>query len=212
MKKIKKSIILIILCIIGVVSGVWRASEKIKLSELPVVYPPKPIEVVKLYQPTDLSLLNEDKPDNEVEMVDNNNPNPVDGLEYDVVKHIYALAEEHGYDPALLLSLAKHESDFNITLYSSTNDAGLFQINKCNWNRLSKHFGCTVDEIMYDPYWNSRGGVFLLNEARNSYPNENEHIWLMVYNLGLGGAQKAFQQGIYSTRYSREIIEGMSEF
>ena len=70
MKKMKKSIILIILCIIGVSSGIWRASEKIKLSELPVVYPPKPIEVVKLYQPTDLSFLNEDKSDNEVEIVD----------------------------------------------------------------------------------------------------------------------------------------------
>jgi len=212
----KRKISVFILVMISIGCMWWRTVEKNKTVVLPTVYPGNPpistTITTEPHQPLILPEENSVENENNETIPESVSPDPVDGLDYGIVKHIYALAKEHGYEPELLLSLAKHESDFDTNLYSSTNDAGLFQINQCNWDRLSKYFGCTIDEIMYDPYWNSKGAVYLLNEARKYYPDEGYHIWLMIYNLGIGGAQKKFNEGIYSTEYSREIVSSMSEF
>ena len=54
------------------------------------------------------------------------------------------------------------ESRCTPTVYSRTSDSGLLQINKINWDDLTKHFGVPVNrESLYDPVLNIRSAAIL---------------------------------------------------
>ena len=130
-------------------------------------------------------------------------------LSDDVKNYIYEAAMEAEIPPEILFSMGKLESEFNPNAVSSTNDHGLFQINKCNFSTLSERFGYTLEEFstaIYDPYVNTDCAISLLTELRDNYRNDNWHHVLMRYNLGPGGANNKFAEGIYSNSYSNAII------
>lgn len=66
-----------------------------------------------------------------------------------------------------------------------------------------------VDDI-YNPYGNIRVGLNLLQELVGKY-GEDYHRVLMSYNMGEAGCKNANNKGIYSTAYSRGILQRAQE-
>ena len=60
-----------------------------------------------------------------------------------------------------------------------------------------------------DPYQNIRGGVFILRKLFEKY--EDPELVLMAYNLGEGGAKNMWEQGVYETGYTRDVLSIQKE-
>ena len=104
-------------------------------------------------------------------------------------------------DMELVLAIMKVESNFNPKVISCTDDFGLMQVNKVNFEEVERKFGLTN---MLDPYQGAKAGIFLLSKLKWS---ESEHQMLMAYNIGVAGAQKLWEQGIYETDYSKKVLK-----
>lgn len=117
---------------------------------------------------------------------------------------------ETNLDYELVLALMGHESNYKATAKSATNDYGIMQINQCNHARLKETLGIT--DFM-DAKQSITAGTEILAQLAKKY--EDPHQLLMAYNMGEAGARKLWEQGIYSSKYSRaimalraEIVEG----
>lgn len=108
--------------------------------------------------------------------------------------------EEYGVPYALALALAEQETRFDPDAVSSTNDHGLMQINKINFEWL-REIG--IDPLTYEG--NIEAGVLILSKAINRYGDYG--LALMAYNCGDTGAKRLWDVGTYSTKYSREVLE-----
>lgn len=118
-------------------------------------------------------------------------------------QYIQDVCKEYDFDRYdIIVALIQKESSFNETVVSDTADYGYMQINKCNHEWLSDELG--IDDYL-DGEQNITAGVYLLSGLYNKY--EDIGLTLMAYNCGEKGAKDLWQQGIYSTGYSRSIIE-----
>lgn len=102
----------------------------------------------------------------------------------------------------LTLALIIHESQCDASVISNTNDYGLMQINKINHSWLQEELG--VDNML-DPKQNVEAGTYILQDLLKKY-NYDEHAALMSYNMGESTAKRLWARGIYSSKYSREIV------
>lgn len=130
-------------------------------------------------------------------------------LERPLVKHVILTAEEYGIEPAIMFAMAWKESSFTAYIISATNDYGMWQINRCNHVKLGKVFGYSGEEMksmLMDPYFCIKCSCYMISNIMKAYPNFGYHEILTIYNRGDGGAFKLFNQGIYSSEYSRAII------
>lgn len=116
-------------------------------------------------------------------------------VEYDIKDHY-----------KLIIALTYHESKFDASLKSSTNDYGLMQINVCNHNWLKQTLG--VDDLL-DPYNNLHAGIYMMSLYLLKY--NDVHTALMCYNMGEGGARKTIRNGSSSTYYSRGVVSDMNK-
>ena len=126
-------------------------------------------------------------------------------LSEELKNYIYTSSQEAGIPAELMFSLAWKESTFNPNAKSGTSDHGLFQINECNFSKLSEEFGYTYSEFaekIYDPYVNTDCSIYILKDYRDNYNNDNYHQLLMRYNMGPKGAADAFESGKYTSSYS----------
>ena len=120
--------------------------------------------------------------------------------------YLWGICQDAGVDYYMVLALIERESGYR---YDATGDngnsKGLMQIyEKFNIDRMEK-VGATD---LYNPYDNMRVGVDFLAEIQNRYADSNEaHCVLMVYNMGASGANNLWEDGIYSTAYSRQILQ-----
>lgn len=112
---------------------------------------------------------------------------------------MYEACQRRGIPFALALAVAEQESTFRLDVVSGTNDHGLMQINTCNFGWLRAK---GIEPL--DHKGNIEAGVLILSEAVHKYGDY--HKALMAYNCGDGGARKLWDQGIYSSKYSREIM------
>ena len=130
-------------------------------------------------------------------------------LDDDLIVYIYDSALNANIPPEILFSIARVESNYNLNIVSATDDHGLFQINKCNFSWLSNAVGYTYNEFaenIYDGRLNTDCAIIILTAYIKNYRNSNWHHVLMRYNLGPGGADNMFSDGIYSTYYSRLVL------
>lgn len=71
-------------------------------------------------------------------------------------------APERGWNVEKMSQIMWRESRCVPELYSKTSDSGLLQINRVNWDDLSKHFGIHVTkETLYDPKINIQSAAVL---------------------------------------------------
>ena len=125
-------------------------------------------------------------------------------LSNELQDYIYNLANENNIPFELIIALINVESNFNSTAISATNDYGLCQINISNHGWLSRTYGVTD---FLDPYQNVLCAVKMLNSYGITCNNTYEiSKLLMCYNMGAGAANSYWNQGIYSTYYTVEVI------
>ena len=126
-------------------------------------------------------------------------------LELDIQRHIFDECKLYGvpYELAMAVMYVETGGTFDSSLRSKTNDSGLFQINDVHKQWL-KESG--INDL-YNPYQNSSAGIWILKDALSK--GDNIHTSLMVYNMGYGGARKLWKKGIYSSKYSRKVVETM---
>ena len=126
-------------------------------------------------------------------------------LELDIQRHIFDECQlyEIPYELAMAVMYVETGGTYKTDLRSKTNDSGLFQVNDVHKKWL-KESGITD---LYNPYQNSSAGIWILKDALSK--GDNIHTSLMVYNMGHGGARKLWKKGIYSSKYSRKVVETM---
>ena len=100
-----------------------------------------------------------------------------------------------------------YESDMLVQAVSSTNDYGLMQINKVNHSWLAEKYR-TAD--MMNPYQNVFCGISIIGQYIEKYSDYGKA--LMAYNMGNYGAQKAWENGVNSTKYSESILALMEKY
>ena len=93
-----------------------------------------------------------------------------------------AAATAHGLPEALLLAVARGESDFDALARSRANAHGVMQI---QWPGTAKHLGIDRLSLLYEPCTNIDAGARYLRELLGRYDN-NLHRALAAYNYGPG--------------------------
>lgn len=121
-------------------------------------------------------------------------------LDHGLQDYIRTLCEENNVPMDLVIAQIQIESGFRADCISGTGDYGLMQINRINHKRFEEEYGITD---FLDPYQNVFCGIKILSEHYNRYGDLDKA--LMAYNLGAGGAEKLWKQGIYSTSYVEKI-------
>lgn len=106
----------------------------------------------------------------------------------------------------IIIALIERESSFRETVISTTNDYGYMQINQCNHEWLREELGITD---FTDGKQNIHCGIYMLSDLYHKY--EDIGLALMAYNCGENGAADLWEQGIYSTKYSRSIVQAATE-
>lgn len=116
--------------------------------------------------------------------------------------YIRAKCVEYDVPMELVIALIDKESSFRSDVVSKTNDYGYMQINKCNHEWLSETLG--VSNFL-DPYENVLCGIYIISEHLEKTDGDIE-LALMRYNCGATGAKRLWEQGTYSTNYSRSVM------
>lgn len=122
-------------------------------------------------------------------------------------RYIYEICADKSVPVPLVLAMIEHESKFNPETVSSTDDYGLMQINRTNFNWLEEKYH-SAD--MLNPYQNVFCGISIIGSYIGKYGDYGKA--LMAYNLGDYGAQKAWSSGITSTAYSENILSLMKKY
>jgi soluble lytic murein transglycosylase-like protein len=104
------------------------------------------------------------------------------------------------------MSLLGRESDFDPDAVSDTDDHGIAQINRCNFEWLQEEMG-SID--FYDPIQCVRAGLRILGPLWAKY---DPHRALMAYKYGEGGAQRKWDKGQTTIQYSRDILARADDF
>lgn len=113
------------------------------------------------------------------------------------------------YDVPLELAYAvmQVESRYTVDATSTTGDYGLMQINGINAGWLESELGVTD---LLDARQNITAGCYMLGQYLEQYEGDINHA-LMAYNLGAGGAAKAWKAGTRSTAYTDKVWKAMIE-
>jgi soluble lytic murein transglycosylase-like protein len=123
-----------------------------------------------------------------------------------IVKAVAYYSAIYHIDGDLVWAVIDGESEGEIKAFNinrnGTTDHGLMQINSCNHEWLSEELGITD---FYEPSQNIKAGVYILSLLTAKY--DSLHRVLMSYNMGEFRTRELWQQGIYSSRYSRRIMD-----
>lgn len=113
-------------------------------------------------------------------------------------------ASGRGVDPALVLAVIEKESGYNPDAAGDNGRSqGLMQIWRSFHEKRMEKLGAVN---LYDPKDNVLVGIDILAEKLNKY--EDVEKALIAYNAGDAGAKKHyFSKGIYSSSYSRAVME-----
>lgn len=112
-------------------------------------------------------------------------------------------------DYYIVLALIERESKYKWDATGDNgNSKGYMQIYE-RWHKdRMTELGVTD---LYNPYQNIVTGVNYLAEIAQKYKEDGYNTILMVYNMGESGAKRNWKQGVYSTAYSRGILERAQE-
>lgn len=123
-------------------------------------------------------------------------------LDSDLQLHIWNLCKEYHISYGFIIAQIQTESNFDSTCKSEVSAKGLMQIrDKFFTNEMIE---MNVTDI-YNPYQNTEIGILHMSRLFQKY--EGVGLVLMAYNCGESGARKLWKQGIYSTGYTRKILE-----
>lgn len=124
--------------------------------------------------------------------------------------YLWSICREAGVDYYMVLALIERESGYK---YDATGDRGnskgLMQVYESYHLERMEALGVTD---LYNPYSNMTVAVNILKEIQDKYlDSSGAHCVLMVYNMGEYGASKLWAEGVYSTDYTRQILQRAQE-
>ena len=124
--------------------------------------------------------------------------------------YLWCICRDAGVDYYMVLAMIERESGYR---YDATGDSGnskgLLQVQERFHKDRMQAVGATD---LYNPYDNMRVAVHFLKEIQDRYlANSGAHCVLMVYNMGATGANRLWAEGIYSTAYTRQILQRAQE-
>ena len=129
-------------------------------------------------------------------------------LEAEYQWYILDRCQEQGVEFELALSTIWRESRYRASVTNKnsndTMDAGLFQINECNWDTYESMF---PGWDPWDPYDNIDAGIYHIKKCMKY--DKKPSCFMMVYNMGYSGASKLWKQGVWSSAYSRGLVDYM---
>lgn len=125
----------------------------------------------------------------------------------DQQEFLYYLCFGYDLDFQLVMAMIQHESNFDPSAISRTDDYGLMQINIRNHEWLTDMLGLTD---FLDPYENMRCGCFILRNLFEKY--QDTDMVLMAYNMGEHGAARLWEEGIYETNYTHSVLTIQEQF
>ena len=124
--------------------------------------------------------------------------------------YLWCICKDAGVDYYTVLALIERESGYKWDATGdSGNSKGLMQIQE-RWHK--ERMEALGVEDLYNPYSNMRVGVNYIKEIQDRYlASSGAHCVLMVYNMGYSGAKALWADGIYSTAYTRQILQRAQE-
>ncbi|MDF2841678.1 MAG: Soluble lytic murein transglycosylase and related regulatory protein [Herbinix sp.] len=131
-------------------------------------------------------------------------------LSSELQRYVYDVCKEYdNVRPKLVFSVLDKESDFDFDAVgyndNGTKDVGGMQINSSNHKWLTKKLGVTD---FFDPKQNILSGVYMLSLFGGM---KDLHQTLVSYNAGPDNWKEYVSEGIYSTKYSRDVLRIMDE-
>lgn len=127
----------------------------------------------------------------------------------EVQEYLWSLCKERGVDYYLVVAMIEQESWYTATaLGDNGNSKGYMQVYE-KWH--TSRMKVEGVEDLFDPYGNLRVGLNFLSEIYSRHEDKGDSCVLMVYNMGENGAKKNWAKGVYSTEYSRVILQRAEE-
>lgn len=133
-------------------------------------------------------------------------------LSKDVQQYIWELSEENDLSYELILAIAKVESNYDSEVISSTNDAGLMQLNRnstMTW--LSDQIELEEEFNWKNPKHNVTAAVWYLTYLRNEFRDmgfSEEDVFnltIISYNRGKAGGLKYVRNHGYNNSYLETV-------
>lgn len=126
-------------------------------------------------------------------------------LDHGLQDHIFALCEEYGIEPSVVIAMIERESLYDADAVGDNGDSlGLMQIQPKWHEERMYELGC--DNLM-DPYQNITVGIDILAEMLGY----GDLYWaLMAYNGGMGYANNCAEAGII-TEYADYVVSRSNE-
>lgn len=128
--------------------------------------------------------------------------------EYQAYMRIYCA--EYGCLYTLALAVAQTESRFDMEAIGAIGEVGMMQLNPGPEGAYHDEIEAATGLDPTTPEGNIAGGCYLLGKYMAMY-NDVEKA-AMAYNMGHTGAKRAWEQGITSTEYSREVLAAMENW
>lgn len=119
-------------------------------------------------------------------------------LPFDLQRVMQDACDKYNVPYALALAVAECESSFILEADNGT-CWGLMQIHPINYPRLREN---GIEPTEYEG--NIVAGVFMLGELLEKY--SDTHKALMAYNCGETGAKRLWNQGYFTSTYSRKVV------
>lgn len=128
-------------------------------------------------------------------------------LRTELQDHIFALCEDRGVDPALIMGMIKQESNFNIDAVGDDGNAhGLMQIWPMWHQSRMEEYRCT--DLM-DPFQNVTVGIDIIADWIED--GKGVEYALMGYNGGADYANRKYEAGEVS-EYAQKVLAYAEEF
>lgn len=116
--------------------------------------------------------------------------------------------ESSGIDPTIIFAMIERETNYNAKAMGDGGESyGIMQIKAKYHTERMVDLNCTD---LLDPYQNVTVGIDILCELLSKY--DDMEMALCAYNAGESGAyEHYFSKGVYSSRYSKAVIERAKE-
>lgn len=105
-----------------------------------------------------------------------------------LAQHVLDLCKQYKFDPALVLSVIRVESNFKIKAKSGVGAQGLMQLMPPTAQFIAKRTGIryTGERSLQDPFTNIALGVAYLAHLRDKYRGVSPYFQFAAYNMGPG--------------------------
>ncbi|MDD2956383.1 MAG: transglycosylase SLT domain-containing protein [Oscillospiraceae bacterium] len=131
-------------------------------------------------------------------------------LDYTLQDIMRTACAEYGCPYPLALAVAEVESNFNMDTIGTAGEVGIMQLNPGPGGSYHAELSAATGRDPATPEGNIYCGVYLLGKYMATYQDAAKAA--MAYNMGVGGAKKAWAVGTYSTDYTAAVLEAMENW